>query len=305
MAAQSPSPTRGMPLGEPVDLPEAAKAAPAAIARNSTWRKILRRAEIAAPRLKLAVIEGGMGTGKHTLARFLHSHSLLAKSPFRRRDAREWLATESDPAAVNGFLYLDRIDLLTASGQAIFLGVLKALEDQGATRAVLVASTNFPVDDMARRGAWMPELAFRLSAVRFALPLLREQRAELAPLVDDLLARLSTDYRQRPATLGPGVLARLLEHDWPGNLRELASVLEGAFLGSTDGVIRLDDLALPGVPAREKVPEAPLALEQMIHNHVEHVLALNHGNKQQAARQLGISRSTLYRILRQDQVESH
>src|ERR1700742_1555425 len=75
---------------------------------NSGWRKLLLQAEVVAPHLQLAAIEGESGSGKQTLAQFLHSRSLLAKSPFQRHDAREWLVTEADPAMLTGYIYLDR-----------------------------------------------------------------------------------------------------------------------------------------------------------------------------------------------------
>ena len=102
--------------------------------------------------------------------------------------------------------------------------------------------------------------------------------------------------------LGPGVLAELLKHSWPGNVRELASVLESALLEAVNGVIRPDDLAITSsfdkliAPAPLAHPEN-LTLDTIIQHHVQYVLDLNRGNKLRAARQLHISRSTLYRIL--------
>ncbi|MGA8668586.1 MAG: sigma 54-interacting transcriptional regulator [Terracidiphilus sp.] len=82
---------------------------------NSSWRKLLLQAEIVAPHLHLATIEGENGSGKQTFARFLHSRSKLAKSAFQRHDAREWLVTEADPTMLAGFIYLDRVDLLAST----------------------------------------------------------------------------------------------------------------------------------------------------------------------------------------------
>ncbi|MGB8259655.1 MAG: helix-turn-helix domain-containing protein, partial [Terracidiphilus sp.] len=96
---------------------------------------------------------------------------------------------------------------------------------------------------------------------------------------------------------------RLLQHAWPGNVRELAAVLESALLEAVNAIIRPDDLALPSAQpaAQQELPLAvrvdSLALDAVIRNHVQYVLDLNRGNKLRAARQLGISRSTLYRIL--------
>lgn len=269
---------------------------------NANWRKLLLQAEVVAPHLQFAALEGETGTGKQTLARFLHSRSALAKSAFHRCDAREWLVTEADPAMLAGFIYLDRVDLLAVPGQGVLLGVLKALQDRPPGRAVLVASSEVSLRQMAGQGMLMPDLAFRLTAVRFAIPPLRQRREDIAPLVQELLGRLCARYQQRPVTLGPGAMARLLQHNWPGNVRELASVLEAALLEAANGLIRAEDLLIPAEaqtrPAPQAVPQGGnLALDAIIRTHVQYVLDINRGNKLRAARQLGISRSTLYRIL--------
>jgi DNA-binding NtrC family response regulator len=270
---------------------------------SASWRKLLVQAEMAAPHLQLAALEGEHGSGKTTLARYLFTRSPLSSSTFQRRDAREWLATDADPATMAGFLYLDRVDLLAPPGQGLLLGVLKALQDRPPGRAVLLASSETPLRQMASQGLLMPDLAFRLTAIRFAIPPLRQRREDIAPLTQILLERITARYQQRHVVLGPGTLARLLQHNWPGNVRELSSVLETALLESTNGVIRASDLALPdpaSAPLLEPQPISRpdnLALDSIIRHHVQYVLDLNRGNKLRAARQLQISRSTLYRIL--------
>jgi DNA-binding NtrC family response regulator len=277
---------------------------------NANWRKLLLQAEVVAPHLQFAALEGETGTGKQTLARFLHSRSGLARSAFHRCDAREWLVTEADPAMLSGFIYLDRVDLLAVPGQTVLLGVLKALQDRPPGRAILVASSEVSLRQMAGQGLLMPDLAFRLTAVRFGIPPLRQRREDIAPLVQELLARFCARYPQRPVTLGPGAMARLLQHNWPGNVRELASVLEAALLEAANGMIRAEDLLIPaetqGRPAPQAAPQdGNLALDAVIRNHVQYVLDINHGNKLRAARQLGISRSTLYRILGNEAILTH
>jgi DNA-binding NtrC family response regulator len=148
----------------------------------------------------------------------------------------------------------------------------------------------------------MPDLAFRLTALRFAIPPLRQRREDIEPLAQDMLKRICRRYQQRPVALGPGAMAHLLQHNWPGNIRELASVLEAALLEAANGMIRAEDLLLsPETQATRPIQSPPrvedLALDTIIHHHVQYVLDLNHGNKLRAARQLGISRSTLYRVL--------
>ena len=291
---------------------------------SSAWRKLLLQAEMAAPHLLFASIEGEQGAGKQTLARYLLSRSPLARAVFQRHDAREWLLSDLDPARLSGFLYLDRVDMLTPPGQALLLNVLKGIENRhpqrhaflghaqsGAEdrspRLLIVASSLASLRQMAGQGQFLPDLAFRLTACRFAVPPLRMRKEDIAAIAQALLDRLCARYQQRPVSLGPGTLARLLQHNWPGNVRELASVLEATILESTSDTILPANLALPTpgqMPsdAFAGTQSGPLTLDDVIQRHVQYVLDLNRGNKLRAARQLGISRSTLYRLLGSESV---
>jgi two-component system response regulator AtoC len=291
-----------------VDVESPLEAQPVGV--SAAWRKLLMQAEMAAPHVQVATIEGEHGVGKHTLARYLFSRSPQANGLFQRRDAREWLVTDADPATLAGFTYLDRVDLLASPGQGLLLGVLKALQDRPPGRFVLLASSQTSLRQMASQGLLLPDLAFRLTAVRFAIPPLRQRREDISALAQTLLDRICTLYQQRPVVMGPGTLARLLQHNWPGNVRELAAVLETALLEAVNGIIRPDDLALPtGLEAPPQLQTAQrsdsLNLDAVIQQHVQYVLDLNRGNKLRAARQLGISRSTLYRILGNENILAH
>jgi DNA-binding NtrC family response regulator len=273
---------------------------------SPSWRKLLLQAEMAAPHVQLATIEGESGSGKQTLARYLLSHSPLAGSPFHRKDAREWLL-EGDAAQLSGFTYLDRVDLLASAGQGLLLKVMKHLQDRPTARVLLVASSQTSLRQMAGQGLLLPDLAFRLTAVRFAIPPLRMRKEDIPPIAQALLDRLCSRYQHRPVELGPGALARLLQHAWPGNVRELASIIESALLDADSNVIRPGDLAVPvsgdnTPPAEAMQQQGSFALNDVIQRHVQYVLDVNRGNKLRSARQLGISRSTLYRILANEAV---
>jgi DNA-binding NtrC family response regulator len=162
---------------------------------------------------------------------------------------------------------------------------------------------------LASQNLFLPDLAFRLSAVQFTLPPLRDHREDIPPITHALIDRISRRYQQPNAVLSPGSLPRLLQHGWPGNVRELASVLESAILSSSSGSLRPTDLNLtqknaspPLQPSPASTPSAEdlardLSLDAAIHRHLLLVLEKHRGNKLRAARQLGISRSTLYRLL--------
>jgi two-component system response regulator AtoC len=289
---------------------------------SAALRRLQLQAEVTATRLQLASVEGDAGTGKHLFAQNLHCHSALAQLPFRRRDAREWLANEVDTAFLSGTLYLDRVDLLAASGQGLLLNLVKSLNDSPPTRFALFVSSHASLRQLAADGLFIPDLAFRLTAVRFPLPPLRDHREDIGPITQSLVDRICRRYQQPTAVLAPGTLPHLLQHSWPGNVRELASVLESAILESATGVLRAADLVLVPISASNRselstqasrsipLPNATLPangphlvesddanLDSVIRRHIENVLNTNRGNKLRAARQLGISRSTLYRIL--------
>jgi DNA-binding NtrC family response regulator len=296
------------------DTDPAANATSPFVCVSSALRRLLMQAEIAAPRLQSAMLEGEAGTGKHIFAQHLHRLSpTLSNLPFRRRDARAWLASEVETSALNGTLYLDRVDLLASTGQGLLLNLIKLLQSDAAplNRFLLLASSQTSIRMLASQGRFLPDLAFRLSAVRFSMPPLREHREDIAPITQALIDRICRRYQQPTAVLAPGTLPRLLQHAWPGNVRELASVLESAILDSSTGILRSTDLqldtfpqnyrpetlAVSSSPALPPLPPSHLALEAVIRHHIQLVLDLNRGNKLRAARQLGISRSTLYRIL--------
>ena len=313
--------SRNTPSPAPPGVEDSAQTACAQfVGVSSALRRLMLQADIAAPRLTIAAIEGEPGTGKHLFAQTIHrqslSGSLPANLPFRRRDAREWLATETDSSSLTGTLYLDRVDLLASGGQSLLLNLIKMLQSSAVDdrnphpRFLLLVSTHTSLRQLAAQGRFLPDLAFRLTAVRFPLPPLREHREDIAPITQALIDRICRRYRQPTAVLAQGTLPRLLQHSWPGNVRELASILESAILESTTGILRPSNFNLDAAPHREQQPplmdspplHLPEATEEMtlhavVHRHIQLVLELNRGNKLRAARQLGISRSTLYRIL--------
>ncbi len=138
---------------------------------STAWRKLVTQAEMAAPHIQVAAIEGEHGAGKQTLARFLFSplspgFNQLSTAGRPRMAGYRCRSGHSIP----GFIYLDRVDLLAQPGQGLLLAVLKAIQDRAPGRAVIVASSQTSLRQMAGQGLLLPDLAFRLTAVRFAIP---------------------------------------------------------------------------------------------------------------------------------------
>ena len=282
-------------------------APPEFIAIGSSMRRLLQQLQAVGPLTPLAGLEGEPGTGKHLLALTLHHRSAVVAHAFHRADAAQWLASDPEPSTLRGTLYLERADQLSSTGQTLLLQWLKTLEDRPLAHFQLLVAAHGSLRQLAAQGLYLPDLAFRLSAVRFSLPPLRDHREDIAALTHALIARIARRYHRAPVALAPGVLPRLLQHAWPGNVRELASQLEAAMLASTDGQITAAQLDLPthAAPQPKAVPSplvlddhpADLSLDAVIQRHILRTLDLYRGNKLRAARQLGISRSTLYRLL--------
>lgn len=274
-------------------------------AASPAMRRLLDQAGIVAPHLRIATIEGESGSGKHTLSRLLYDryqarHPEIHQWEFYRCDARDWLLSQIDPRSLAGFIYLERVDLLGTPGQALLLRILKELDFRQGGTLVVLASSQSSVRELARNARFLTELALRLTSVRLCIPPLRDREQDIVPFANCFLDRISTRYSIQPVILTSGAIARLMEYHWPGNLRELSSILESAVIECSGGIIRAEDLSLPIVaaPVFASIRNSGLLkLDAVIHHHILHVLDLNRGNKLRTARQLGISRSTLYRLL--------
>jgi DNA-binding NtrC family response regulator len=165
----------------------------------------------------------------------------------------------------------------------------------------VLAATHARLPERIARGEFREDLYYRLRVVEIPLPALRERREDIPKLVRHFLERFAARDGREVPHLDRDAFASLLGHDYPGNIRELENVLEGAAALSQGGVIHREDLqwlpALgPETVARGEAGEgAPANLRDLEERHVQRVLKLAGGNKSRAARLLGISRRTLYR----------
>lgn len=208
--------------------------------------------------------------------------------------------------AAHGVLVIRGIDELETAAQSRLLRFVRSFENDadltGPTPARIICTSRQPLRTKVLNARFLPELYYRLSAACFSLPPLRERKEDIPGLAQMFIDTFSRDRRRPLQGLGQGALAILLRHRWPGNVRELESVIRAACF-STDGqwIRPLDLVILPletvptGTP--EPAPPQDLTLDGVIRRHVRSVLKLCAGNKARAASRLGISRSTLYRML--------
>ncbi len=277
------------------------------------------------------------GTGKLLTAKTLHALATGRASGFVPSSASSFLRANANSTldeARGGTLYLTRVDALVPEEQARLLHLLEWHQHQHtrnnaeqAPRQILV-SCEQPLRSLVLQGQMRADLSYHLSSVRLQLPALRERREDIPILVDYFLEQFSRRHGKPLRGLGPGVLQHLLAHSWPGNVRELETTISSGALMCEGQWVRLIDLPLLSAPARD---EGALSngngnghgpahggtssqagqdddstdpnLDRAILRHIRRVLGSVGGNKLRAARLLGISRSTLYRLLEANGVE--
>jgi len=275
------------------------------------------------------LVSGESGTGKELVARTIHERGPLAAHPFvaincaglsetlldsqlfgHRRGAFTGAVHDHDGvfrAAEGGTLFLDEVAEIPLSLQAKFLRAVEQREvtPLGASLPVavdvrLVAATNRDLESEVRAGRFRQDLYYRLNVVHIALPPLRARPEDIPPLVEHLLQRFSREYQVAPKRLSADALERLRVYAWPGNVRELQNAIERAFALALADTITLDDLppAVRGSPSPDAaaldLSDVP-TLEEAERRLFAAALRKSGGNKNEAARLLGVDRQRLYR----------
>jgi two-component system response regulator HydG len=180
----------------------------------------------------------------------------------------------------------------------------REVEKLGARRRIpidvrILAATHRSLEEMIEKGEFRQDLYYRLKVVEIALPPLRERREDIPKLVKFFLDR----YGKREGLTDPRItqeaLHRLMRYPFPGNVRELENVIEGAVALTTDPVIDPGDLLMPDEPARLEggtlMPSDFPTLAVLESRYITRVLAYTQGNISKAAKLLGVDRKTLYR----------
>jgi len=271
---------------------------------GAAMRRVRSQLQRIAPYFRVALITGEPGTGKETVARALHKRSARALGPFvvwRSGDFTEKLREENlTPDTLRdlrrGTLYLDCIGAMSLRLQGRLLDLLEqeAVRSQRSELRI-VASNDRELRTLATTGRMREELYRRIAAVEIGLTPLR-RRAEDIPLVVETLLR----HIPGSAGIAPEAMLKLTQHEWPANVRELRKVLEIA-AGLAEGfpieAAHLPPLGTEPETSCETDERSLERLQDVIQRHVLEVLTRCSGNKLRASEVLGISRSTLYRML--------
>ncbi len=264
------------------------------------------------------------GTGKELFARAIHAASAAARGPFVAVNcgalspslleselfgygdgaftgARRGGSDGRLAAADGGTLFLDEVAEMPDALQA---ALLRALEDGSYTRVGearprrsrfrLVAATCRDLVARVREGAFRKDLFFRIQGAVVTLPALRD-RTDKVELARALLARQAARDGAPARSLSPDAERWVEEHDWPGNVRELVHALDHA-VALSDGAAVLEREHLPA-PLFEAAAGATASRRDALKGALEQALDLAQGNMSDAARRLGVARSTLYRMI--------
>jgi DNA-binding NtrC family response regulator len=306
---------------------------------DAAMRRLREQLERVAPLETTILLTGETGTGKTHLARVIHEFSPRRQKPFRvvHCGALPPTLIESEmfghtrgafthadrnragkfAEAQDGTLLLDEIDCVPLEMQARLLQVVeeRVFEPIGSDevlrfRARLVVASNRRLEEEVAAERFRSDLYYRLKAVDFEIPPLRDRREMIEPLADKFVADFSSRYKRPVHGISTPALGALESYHWPGNVRELRNAMDRAVALCPQPVIGLDDLPDPIRQYHEdQEPAGPGSIEHEGNQlararetaemrKVLDALRRNHNNRSRAASELGISRVTLYKKMR-------
>ncbi len=305
------------------------------IGRSPSMMRLFEVLPLVAESSSTVLIEGPSGTGKELFARAIHNLSPRKAKPFiavncaaipdtlleselfgykagaftdARRDkpGRFFLAS-------GGTIFLDEIGDISPALQVRLLRVLqeRTIEPLGAIQPVAVdvrvmAATNRVLPDEVRSGRFREDLYYRIRVVHLELPELRKRREDIPLLVDHLIARFNGLLGKNIAGVSDDVLVRLMEYEYPGNVRELENIIEQAFVLCRGGLIEICHLPPELRPASGRSLEGahPMRLETAEKLLIYEALQRHDGNRKKTAGELGIDVSTLFRKIKHLGIET-
>lgn len=281
------------------------------------------------------LILGESGTGKELVARSIHFGGARKDRPFVPVDCSALVPTliESElfgyvkgaftgamqakqglmEAAHGGTLFLDEIGEMPVELQVKLLRALQQREIKpvGATErrqidVRIIAATNRDLDAAIRTGAFRQDLYFRLNVVQIKLPPLRERKSDIPLLVASFLDKFADSHQGPPREISEDAMRRLMAYDWPGNIRELENAVERSVALGSGPVVSVADLPSSlHYPNADRLPakDEMMPLEELERRAILRTLRETSGDKLAAARLLGIGKTTLYRKLKQYNLE--
>lgn len=300
---------------------------PNMIADAPSMRPVVEMISRVAPSDANVLITGENGTGKSLIAQALHalspraSHSMITvnmgglsetlfESELFGHVKGAFTDAKSDRAgrfelADEGSLFMDEIANIPLNQQPKLLRVIETgeFERVGSSKTLhanvrIISATNANLVDEVAAGRFRQDLLFRLNTIEIALPPLRDRREDIIPLANNFLRMHAQRYRKELVGFDETARDRLLQHWFPGNVRELDHVIERAVLMARGSHLKAADLGLTSGGGESKTLE-DMSLEEVEAFLIKKALARNNGNARKAAEALGLSRSAFYRRLQQ------
>jgi transcriptional regulator with GAF, ATPase, and Fis domain len=272
------------------------------------------------------LIRGESGTGKEMVARLIHGNSARKDGPFVAINCaalpetlleselfgiERGVATgvEARPGkfelARGGTVFLDEVGDIPLALQAKLLSVLqeREVEKLGGRRRIpidvrILSATHRDLEEMIERVEFRQDLYYRLKVVEIVLPPLRDRKEDIPKLVRFFLDKYGKREGLKDVRITQEALQKIMRYPFPGNVRELENLIEGALALTVDPIIDPGDLLLPqAASAAEEVRGAGelLTLGEMAARYIARVLTATNGNMSKAAKILGVDRKTLYR----------
>jgi DNA-binding NtrC family response regulator len=304
------------------------------ISKNSKMRDVLALAREVSDLRSTVLIQGESGTGKELVARAIHFSGKRASGPFVAVSCAALAETllESElfgfekgaftgagerkkgkfELADEGTIFLDEIGDIPPKLQADLLRVLqeKTFYRLGGTSEIrvdvrVIAATQKDLFQLVHDGLFRDDLYYRLNVIQIRVPPLRERKEDVPLLAAHFVERLSHELGKNVTGLSESALRVLMDHDWPGNVRELENGIERAIVTCRSTMLTEDDLSfLRAAPAAKGwMPPPDMSLQDLERVAIESTLRRVGGNVKEAARILGIDRSTLYEKLKRLEIQ--
>ena len=306
------------------------------VGESEPMKRVYEVVEKAAPTSATVLVLGESGTGKELIARAIHMNSPRKGKPFVKVDCttlpeslmenelfghEKGAFTGADrtmpgkiEAAEGGTLFIDEIGELPLKLQGKLLRVLqdREFERVGGTKTLaadvrVVCATHRDLGAMVQGGQFREDLYYRIHVVPVRMPALRDRgTSDLLRLIEHFVDKYGRRHGRPHVRLADDATQRLLNHGWPGNIRELEHVIESAVVLCSGELIQGRDLSLPQRPRTSSgttlsgamiVGDPNLTLDALEHEHIRLVLKALGNNQSEAARKLGIGRNTLARKL--------
>jgi two-component system response regulator HydG len=306
------------------------------VGNSPLMHTVVQRLRQIAPTSATVLITGESGTGKELVAKALHTNSPRRTKPFvalncaalsenileselfghvkgaftgADRDRKGWFEH-----ANGGTLFLDEIGDIPTSTQVKLLRVLESGEivRVGTNEPIkvnvrMISATNRDLNEAIAAGTFRTDLYHRLKVVSIKLPPLRARREDIPLLIDYFLKEFSASHGKRVTGISPVARKALMAYSWPGNVRELKNTIESMVVMDYDGTLDVDDLTeelQSTTPVSNEGGSSPShlvgqSLDEVEKYYIGETLKLTNGNREEAARMLGIGERTLYRKIKE------